>query len=153
MILQSGPAFSVMDTGAGSIFGSTTSFAQFAPGMSAKNAKLSGSPESRLNEYFNTAAFGPAPAIGNGTDFGNSGRGILRAPGEHNLDFGLARHFALPKLGEASNLQFRAEAFNLTNTPDFAAPGSNRGTPSSFGVISGTTVNPRILQLALKVNF
>jgi hypothetical protein len=50
-------------------------------------------------------------------------------------------------------VEFRAEAFNLTNTPNFGNPGANLAAPASFGVISGTTINPRIMQLALKVNF
>ena len=79
--------------------------------------------------------------------------GILRGPDERNLDFAAIRKFSVKQLGEQGNVQFRAEAFNLTNTPNFSLPGTNRAAPSSFGVISSTTINPRILQFALKVNF
>jgi hypothetical protein len=121
--------------------------------MSNKDAVLSGSVEGRLNEYFNTSAFTSAPPIGDGTGFGNSGRGILRGPDERNLDFAVVRQFHLRHLGEQGIVQFRAEAFNLTNTPNFNGPGTERSTPSSFGVITSTSINPRIVQFALKVNF
>jgi len=48
---------------------------------------------------------------------------------------------------------FRAEAFNLTNTPSFSNPGQNRGSASDFGKITSTRINPRIMQFALRVNF
>jgi predicted heme/steroid binding protein len=156
LTLQSGTPFSVGDAGAASAYGETNSRAQFAPGYDCHNATLSGSVESRLNEYFNTAAFTTAPVIGDdgaATAFGNSGRNCLRGPGERNFDFALIRHFPLKVLREGMGLEFRAEAFNLFNTPNFSNPSASRTVPSSFGVISGTTINPRILQLALKVNF
>ena len=56
------------------------------------------------------------------------------------------------KLGESGNLEFRAEFFNAFNTPQFANPGTNVSA-SNFGVISATSVNPRVVQLALKINF
>jgi len=51
-----------------------------------------------------------------------------------------------------SSLQFRAEAFNATNTAIFAAPGNTVGTPA-FGVVSSTSNTPRQLQFALKLQF
>ncbi len=50
--------------------------------------------------------------------------------------------------------QFRAEAFNLTNTPDFAAPNTNLGSPT-FGEITAAAPNsnPRRLQFALRLSF
>jgi hypothetical protein len=153
LTLQSGTPFTVTDSGAATIYGVIYSRAQFANGFDRSNAAGSGSVESRLDKYFNTAAFTTAPALGNGTDFGNSGRGILRGPGQRNIDFSLIRHFPLTRLREGSDVEFRAEAFNLTNTPNFGNPGTNRAAPSSFGVISGTTINPRVMQLALKVSF
>ena len=57
------------------------------------------------------------------------------------------------RLTEKSNLQFRGEVFNLTNTPKFGLPGANVAAPLSVGVISATVANPRVIQLALKYNF
>jgi hypothetical protein len=54
--------------------------------------------------------------------FGNAGLNILRGPGLVNLDLGLFRNFAV---SERFTLQFRAEAFNSTNTPHFNNPGTN----------------------------
>ena len=153
LTLQSGLPLTITDSLAATVYFTGTSRAQFAPGMSAANAVLSGPVEGRLNHYFNTSAFTTAPAIGDGTGFGNSGRGILRGPNQSDLNFALMRRFRVARLGEAGNVEFRAEAFNLTNTPSFGNPGTDRSSPSSFGMITGDTVNPQLLQLALKVNF
>jgi len=152
LTLQSGLPLTITDSAAATIYAGN-SRAEFAPGMSAADAVLSGPVTGRLSGYFNTNAFTSAPPIGDGTGFGNSGRGILRGPDQRNLDFALMRRFRVSKLGEAGDLEFRAESFNLTNTPSFGNPGTDRAAPSSFGVITSTSINPRILQLALKVSF
>lgn len=51
-----------------------------------------------------------------------------------------------------ANLQFRAEAFNLTNTVVFAASGTTVGTPT-FDKVTAIANNPRQLQFALKLQF
>lgn len=51
-----------------------------------------------------------------------------------------------------STLQFRAEAFNLTNTVVFAAPGTTVGTPT-FGKVIAIANSPRQLQFGLKLQF
>lgn len=57
-----------------------------------------------------------------GVRFGNTGRNVMRGPGLWNLDLSLFRTFSLT---ERLKLEFRAESFNLTNTPKFANPGAN----------------------------
>jgi hypothetical protein len=150
--IQSGLPFSITDSTSGTIYG-ISAYAEFAPGMTAANAKLSGSTQSRLNEYFNTSIFTTAPAIGDGTGFGNAGRDILRGPGQLNFDASLAREFKVGGLSENGRLQFRSEFFNTLNHPQFNNPGSNRGASSTFGVISSAAVSPRIVQFALKYVF
>ncbi len=150
--IQSGLPFSVTDNTSGTIYG-ISAYAQFASGMTAANAKLSGSAQSRLSAYFNKAAFTSAPVIGDGTGFGNAGRDIFRGPGQLNFDASLAREFRVGGLNENAHLQVRGELFNLFNHAQFNNPGSNRGAPSSFGVISSTAVSPRIVQFALKYVF
>jgi hypothetical protein len=54
--------------------------------------------------------------------FGSSGRNILRGPGVVNLDFSVFRKIPIT---ERVALEFRAEAYNLSNTPHFANPASN----------------------------
>ena len=55
----------------------------------------------------------------------------MRGPGVVNMDVSLFRTF---KLTETVNLQFRAEAFNVTNTPHFANPNGNVNS-SNFGKV------------------
>jgi hypothetical protein len=50
-------------------------------------------------------------------------------------------------------VQFRAEFFNFFNHPQFAAPATAVSSAATFGLITGTTVNPRVVQFALKYNF
>lgn len=59
--------------------------------------------------------------------FGTAGFNILTGPGTSNVDLGLFRQFTIK---EGITLQFRAEAFNATNTPHFALPGGNASAPS-----------------------
>jgi hypothetical protein len=156
--LQTGKPFSITDATAATIYGAS-SYAQFAPGKAASDAKLDGRTQDRIGStsdssvprYFNTSVFVPAPAIGNGTGFGNSGRNILVGPGQANFDMALKKHFKLNN--EGSNLEFRSEFFNIFNHPNFANPGSARSTPSSFGVITAMSSSPRIIQFALKYQF
>jgi hypothetical protein len=68
--------------------------------------------------YFDPLAFAPVTDV----RFGNSGLNILRGPGVVNLDAGLFREFAPT---ERLRIQFRAESFNVTNTPHFNNPGTN----------------------------
>src|SRR5437588_18160 len=57
-----------------------------------------------------------------GVRFGNAGFNSLRGPGIANWDIGLFREFAAT---ERFKIQFRAEAFNASNTPHFSNPGAN----------------------------
>jgi hypothetical protein len=80
--------------------------------------------------WFDTTAF----ARPTGARFGTVGRNTMRGPGVVNTDLSLFRTF---RLTERFNLQFRAEAFNLSNTPHFANPSGNANS-SSFGMITAT---------------
>jgi hypothetical protein len=97
---------------------------------------------------------------------GNASRGLLRGPGLDNVDFSLNKDTKLPFLGEAGDLEFRAEFFNILNHPNFNMPngtvfsGSTKDfspyseAPSaSAGVISSTSTTSRQIQCALKVDF
>jgi hypothetical protein len=148
LVEQSGAPITVTDSGAGTVFGNLVFTNR--PDCTGQNPASAGSVQNRLNGYFNAAAFAPAPTIGDGTGFGNCGVGILRGPGQHNLDLGVARNFPI---GERAKVQFIAEFFNFTNTPSFALPVSDRAAGPAFGVISQTIANPRIIQLALKASF
>jgi hypothetical protein len=73
--------------------------------------------------YYDPTAFAPVTEA----RFGAAGFNTLRGPGTVNLDLGLFREF---RLSERFRLQFRAEAFNATNTPHFNNPGANASSPS-----------------------
>jgi hypothetical protein len=92
---------------------------------------------------------GTAIASEVGTDIGNLGRNVLRGPRQTNVDFSIIKRFPF---GEARNLEFRVEFFNLFNHVNFANPISNLNNVD-FGRITSTSNNPRIIQFALKLNF
>ena len=100
-----------------------------------------------LNDWFDLSAFqAPSPYT-----FGNSGRDILRGPGFWNFDFALAKNFPLAFISELSQLQFRADASNVFNHPNFNLPNANLGA-NGAGTITGAT-SPRNIQLGLKFIF
>jgi carboxypeptidase family protein/TonB-dependent receptor-like protein len=95
-------------------------------------------------QWFNTAAFAfPAPGT-----FGNAGRNILEGPGFQNVNMSLLKN---TRLTERVNLQFRAEAFNLFNHPNFNLPDNFLGSPT-FGRITSAR-DPRHVQFGLKLLF
>ena len=148
MVLQSGLPITVIDSTAGSVYGNLVGFTRAE--CTGVNPASSGSVTSRLNGYFNPAAFAAPPSIGDGTGFGNCGVGILRGPDQRNLDLGIQRTFPLR---ERAALDFRAELFNFSNTPKFAQPVNDFAAGPAFGLITSTNGNPRIVQFALKLLF
>lgn len=148
LVAQSGRPLTVVDSSAGSIYGNLPGFSRGE--CTGANPASSGSTYSRINGYFNTAAFASAPLIGDGTGFGNCGVGILRGPGQRNTDLALERSFAL---SESHAFHFRTEFFNLTNTPNFGQPVTDFAAGAAFGLITSTVSNPRIIQFAVKYSF
>lgn len=141
LTLESGQPFSVMASGD---IANTGSSGQRANRLA--NGTLSGSQRT-LSHWFDTSAFvNPQPYT-----YGNAGRFILRQAAIKTLDVGLFKKF---NITETHALQFRAEAFSVTNSPVFGTPGATVGTPA-FGVVSslaGTGGN-RVVQIALKYSF
>jgi len=121
----------------------------FDTGACPHGAALSGSADSRLNMWFNTACFVQPPAF----TFGTVSRTLpnVRVDGLTNFDFAIHKNTAFgPE--ERLGLQFRAEFFNLFNTPQFGYPGNSLGTPQ-FGIVSSQVNNPRLIQFGLKFLF
>jgi hypothetical protein len=116
------------------------------PNSTGRSARLESGQRS-LNRWFDTSAFTePAPFT-----FGNIGRTLpdVREPGLVNFDFSVLKNTTIR---EPVQLQFRAEAFNLMNTPRFGTPGTTLGT-GQFGVITSQANSPRQIQLGLKLIF
>jgi hypothetical protein len=110
-------------------------------------AEISGSIDSRLGRYFNTAAFAqPADFT-----FGNLGprTGAVRSPGMNNWNARLGKEF---QLTERARFAFRASAFNLLNHPVFGPPNTNLGG-SSFGRVFNQANLSRQMEFAVKIVF
>ncbi len=99
------------------------------------------------DKWYDTTKFRIAPNY----SFGNLSRthSTLRNDFTRNLDFSMFKNF---RFSERWNLQFRAEAFNLTNTPIFGSPNNNVES-GAFGTITGQSNPPRQVQLGLKILF
>ncbi|HLN99198.1 MAG TPA: TonB-dependent receptor [Pyrinomonadaceae bacterium] len=177
---MSGLPIDIVDSNAGSFYlgqNNGLSRPNWAPGATARTATTNVPP----GYFFNPFAFarpvvlagqlipssnGTAVAGAVGTDFGNVGRNVLRAPRQTNVDLSLIKRFPF---AESRNIEFRAELFNLFNHVNFANPISNLNAvvssgnldpntgqiiePGDFGRITSTSNNPRFIQLAVKFNF
>ena len=97
-----------------------------------------------VNNYLSPAAFA-LPAFGT---LGNSGRGSVRGPGTWQFDAALTRTF---QFHEVQKLEFRAEAFNVTNSFRITAPTTLLNS-NTFGQVT-SALDPRIMQFALKYFF
>ena len=99
-----------------------------------------------IDRWLDINAFERAPS---GT-WGNCGIGVARAPGYKNLDAALSKRFSA---GGERYFEFRAEAFNLTDTPSFGPPARDINAPNTFGTITTTTSTARVVELMLKFFF
>ena len=108
-----------------------------------RNPKLYGDARSPLR-FFDTTAFTTAPTF----TYGNGSRNPVRGPAYRDLDLSLIKH---TRLSERNDLEFRAELFNLTNTPAFSQPNGSFGA-AAFGTITSTTTEQRVVQFALRLS-
>lgn len=116
-------------------------------------------PNRGPNGWFNPAAFAQPHSVLNAngvpiTMFGNAARLVGRGPGLENLDFSILRNF---RMREHFNLQFRTEAFNLTNTPAFYLPSASSAAltigNAGFGKLTSSSATGRQAQFGLKLVF
>jgi len=101
--------------------------------------------------YLNPNAFG-IPVSASTTQvgsYGNLGRNSLRTDPWHNLDMSLTRMFPIK---ERTNLQFRCDFFNISNSVVFGGPNNTLGN-ANFGVITGTASTSREIQFSMKLLF
>ena len=99
-----------------------------------------------ISHWLDINAFAVAPL---GT-FGNCPIGVARAPGFKNIDAVFAKQF---NAGGKRYFEFRAEAFNLTNTPSFGPPARDINAPNTFGTITSTVSTARTVELVIKFFF
>jgi outer membrane receptor protein involved in Fe transport len=116
-------------------------------------------PNKGVDGWFNPVAFTEPAQVRNvnGTPitlFGNAARRVGRGPGSVNTDFSLFKVFSFR---ERYRVQFRAEAFNLTNTPTFFLPSATNAAltigNSNFGKLTSSSATGRQLQFGLKFLF
>ncbi len=119
--------------------GTTTAGLAIRPNLMSSIHKVG-----KESEWFSTDSFS-APAYG---VFGNASTGSIRGPGELVGNTALYKTFPIH---EEWALQFRAEAFNVANHPNFSNVSTAFGTPT-FGRVTSAQ-DPRILEFALRLNF
>jgi hypothetical protein len=101
--------------------------------------------------WFNTAAFSAAPQF----TIGNASRNPVSGPGYRVADVMIGKTF---RINERFRMEFRAEAFNVTNTPPLGNPNTSfintvaPGTPTAFGTIT-TALDPRVFEGVIKLQF
>lgn len=129
-----------------------------SPTFSSARPDLVGDPQQgaphTIHEWFNTSAFALVPCTKTSCPPseirpGNEHRGTIEGPPMVRWDADL---FKNTNLTERLSLQFRAEAFNVTNHTNFNTFRSTSRTSGLFGQI-GTARDARVMQLALKLIF
>jgi hypothetical protein len=170
LTIQTGLPLTLTDSRAGSAYfttavttaplGGITPRANLCPGYTVGQIETSGSVTSRVNGYFNKAAFCAPPLIpaslggdGIATGWSNLGRGVVRGPDQDNTDLSLFKNTRVGGLREDAQLQFRADFFNAFNTPQFSIPAVANPYAANFGQITSLAVAPRLVQFALKYIF
>jgi hypothetical protein len=126
----------------------TTNFNAFA-GFGTQRPNCIADPALPASErstarYFDTSAFRTAPQFA----LGSCSRNPVRGPGYRNLDLALIKRTGIT---ERLVADFRAEAYNLTNTPPFGNPAAVLGA-AGFGSITSAG-DPRVIQFAIKLQF
>jgi hypothetical protein len=96
-------------------------------------------------QFFDTSAFTTAPQF----TLGNASRNPVRGPAYRDTDIALAK---IISPAEHLQLELRAEVFNITNTPAFAQPNGSFGS-ASFGTITSTATDPRVIQLGARIRY
>jgi Carboxypeptidase regulatory-like domain/TonB-dependent Receptor Plug Domain/TonB dependent receptor len=165
LTIQSGQRLTATATNVQNVLGTLSDRAPASAAGCGNHFVTSGSVQSKLNNYINASCFDLAnyPVVGAdgiGTAFGTSGIGEIVGPDQNNWDLSLAKD---TNLSERIHLQFRTDFFNAFNHPQFANPNLDLGLSApqlglvapnpTFGVVSATSTNPRLLQFSLRLVF
>lgn len=142
---QSGRPFTIVDDDfSGILFSSSSPRPNLAPGATHDDQTTEGPVTSRISAYLNRSAFQSS-----GVAWGTLGRNTVIGPDQRRVDINVSK---LTRLTERFSLEFRAEAYNVSNTPTFRNPGRDL-SGSNFGEITRTRGGPRVIQLGLKLRF
>ena len=142
---QSGRPFTVFDDDfSGVIFGTTDPRPDLAPGATLDDQTTPGSVTDRIDNYLNRDAFASSFER-----FGHLGRNTVIGPPQRRVDVSISK---MTKLFNDRSLEFRAEIYNITNTPSFRNPESDLSS-GDFGQITRSRGGPRVIQLGLKFRF
>ena len=155
IIVQSGLPMTLTDPNGGGVYGhAATSTVTLCPGATYARLVTPGSNTARLNNWIDTSVLcSPAAAGADGsTAYGTAGQSIMNGPGQVNTDFSLGKTTKVGGIREDAMLAFRMEFYNALNHPQFANPGTSIGT-ATLGVITQTSVAPRLIQFAVKYLF
>jgi hypothetical protein len=112
--------------------------------MTHEDQTTPGSVTERLDNYLNRNAF-----VSSYQRFGNLGRNTVIGPAQRRVDVSISK---TTRLRNDRSLEFRAEIYNVTNTPSFRNPEEDLSS-SDFGQITRTRGGPRVIQLGLKFRF
>jgi len=147
--VRTGTPLNVIDSGVYNVNYETSSYSILAPGATLPANHFAfdnnGNPSIFTNTSAVNAFVGSYPgAVGT--------RGIVRGPGFFNTDLAIGKTFRLPK--EGHRVQVRGEAFNAFNHVNFSNPSSvSLASPTTFGEITSTANNARVMQFALRYEF
>ena len=153
---QKGTPFSIGQWNTDPGVGMWNNRADLVSGVAPNVGKGSRSDWANPNKgYFNQAAFTLPVSCNDKTPgwcgFGDTNRNAYFGPGVFGIDSSIMKNWTLT---EGKTFQFRWDAFNATNHPNFGNPASTvNQAPGVFGVISGVNGHPRIFQGALRLTF
>jgi hypothetical protein len=160
---QMAPGMTYADIPSSGPTGARLGGASLGCGYFACTLNAAGAPVT-FNAFTTIPIVGATPGVAGtgGTGWGNSGIGPVLGPGQFNFDVTLGKSTRVGGIHENAQLQFRAEFFNVFNHSQFGNPGlqgvgvapvANNLGAGNFGQITSLSVNPRLMQLALKYVF
>ena len=145
--LMSGTPFTVFDSNDVSAQGTAPEIT----GFSAQRPNLNGNPNNgprSVGTWLNASAFQRLDPTANAGQFGTEGRNVNVGPGYADWDFAALKNF---KVTESTQLQFRAELFDVLNRTNFRLPDSDISSPTFNHILAAEA--PRQVQFALKFMF
>jgi hypothetical protein len=145
--LMSGTPFTVFDSNDVSAQGTAPEIT----GFSAQRPNLIGNPNSgprSVGTWLNASAFQRLDLTANAGQFGTEGRNVNVGPSYADWDFAALKNF---KVTESTQLQFRAELFDILNRTNFRLPDSDISSPTFNHILAAEA--PRQVQFALKFIF